>query len=93
MGVNVLPVLVHSDEGLIALQCRRFRHETLRVFQHLLWRNGFPWRERIENACTDGRSFYGTALWSASCHRKHFVGRNQRRLLNALPSSLAVLRN
>ena len=48
MGVNVLPVLVHSDEGLIALQCRRFRHETLRVFQHLLWRNGFPWRERID---------------------------------------------
>ena len=48
MGVDVLPVLVHSDEGLIALQCRRFRHETLRVFQYLLWRNGFPWRERID---------------------------------------------
>lgn len=48
MGVDMLPVLVHSDEGLIALQCRRFRHETLCVFQHLLWRNGFPWRERID---------------------------------------------
>lgn len=48
MGMDVFPVLVHSDEGLIALQCRRFRHKTLRVFQHLLWRNGFPWRERID---------------------------------------------
>lgn len=48
MGMDVFPVLVHSDEGLIALQCRRFRHETLRVFQHLLWRNGFRWRERID---------------------------------------------
>ena len=48
MGVDVLPVLVHSDEGLIALQCWRFRHETLRVFQNLLWCNGFPWRERID---------------------------------------------
>lgn len=48
MGVDMLLVLVHSDEGLIALQCRRFHHETLRVFQHLLWRNGFPWRERID---------------------------------------------
>ena len=48
MSVDVLPVLVHSDEGLIALQCWRFHHETLCVFQHLLWRNGFPWRERID---------------------------------------------
>ena len=47
MGVDMLPVLVHSDEGLIALQCRRFHHETLCVFQHLFRRNGFPRRERI----------------------------------------------
>ena len=48
MGVDMLPVLVHSDEGLIALQCRRFHYETLCVFQDLFRCNGFPWRERID---------------------------------------------